>query len=230
MVIKNSFIIAVDGPAGSGKGTLTKRLGETLDFPVLDTGLLYRAVGYMLIQNNQSVHDENAALHAADALHDELSGDFLQNPALRSSQASEAASIISAYTSVRQALFNLQRRFALNPPHNKKGAILDGRDIGTVICPDADIKIYLTASAEIRAERRAKELHGENWKEHLAMLTEHIRQRDRRDSERAVAPLKPALDAILIDTSQMNADEVFAFAMRHVEAKLHGHPPSGDLH
>jgi cytidylate kinase len=222
MVIKNSFIIAVDGPAGSGKGTLTKRLSAALDFPVLDTGLLYRAVGYMLIKNNESVHDESAALHAADALHDELSGDFLHDPALRSSIASEAASIVSAYTSVRQALFDLQRRFALMPPHHKKGAILDGRDIGTVICPDADIKIYLTASAEIRAERRAKELHGEDWKDHLATLTDHIRQRDRRDSERAVAPLKPALDAILVDTSLMNADEVFHFVMRHIDAKLHG--------
>jgi cytidylate kinase len=222
MVIKNSFIIAVDGPAGSGKGTLAKRLGEALDFPVLDTGLLYRAVGHMLTKNNESVHDENAALHAADALHDELSGDFLQDPALRSSAASEAASIVSAYGSVRQALFNLQRRFALTPPHNKKGAILDGRDIGTVICPDADIKIYLTATAEIRAERRAKELHGDSWKEHLPALTEHIRQRDRRDSERAVAPLKPALDAIIMDTSLMNADEVYALAMRHITTKLNG--------
>jgi cytidylate kinase len=217
---KHSIIIAVDGPAGSGKGTLAKRLGDHFDFPVLDTGLLYRAVGYMVQRNGESLQDENAALHAADALHDELLTGFLTNPELRSAASGDAASIVSAYPSVRQALFDLQRRFALNPPNNKKGAILDGRDIGTVICPDADVKIYLTASAEIRAERRAKELYGEHWKDQHATLLEQIKIRDARDSDRATAPLKPASDAVVLDTSAHTPDDVYQTAMRHINTKL----------
>ena len=213
-------MIAIDGPAGSGKGTLGRRLGETLDFPVLDTGLLYRAVGFIVRQNNQSLDDESAALHAADALHDELTTDFLHNPALRSADSGQAASVVSAYSSVRQALFDLQRRFALKPPHGKKGAILDGRDIGTVICPDADIKFYLTADTDIRAARRAKELYADRWEEHLSALIDQTRQRDRRDSDRAVAPLKPAMDALIIDTSTVDADAVFQIALNHIHTKL----------
>lgn len=204
---------------GSGKGTLARKLGTTLDFPVLDTGLLYRAVGYIVKTNGQSLDDESAALHAADALHDELTTDFLKNPDLRSADISQAASVVSAYASVRQALFDLQRRFALTPPQGKKGAILDGRDIGTVICPDADIKFYLTASTEIRAERRAKELYGDSWKEHFATLVEQTRQRDRRDSERATAPLKPAMDAIIIDSSYATIDDIFNQAIQHIRTK-----------
>lgn len=217
---KTTFIIAIDGPMGSGKGTLARKLGETLDFPVLDTGLLYRAVGYKVKQDSLSLEDESAALHAADALHDELTTDFLKNPELRSAEISQAASIVSAYASVRQALFDLQRRFALTPPNGKKGAILDGRDIGTVICPDADVKFYLTASTEVRAERRAKELYGDSWKDHYATLIEQTRQRDRRDSERATAPLKPAMDSIILDSTSATIDAIFNQALAYIHTKL----------
>ncbi len=220
MTLKTTHIITVDGPASAGKGTLCRRLGETLDYPVLDTGLLWRAVGYLAGQNGGSIHSESDALHAAEALYDQLENGLLQNPVLRSAAGSEAASIVSAYLSVRQALFDLQRRFALTPPNGKKGVIMDGRDMGTVICPDADVKFYLTASSEIRAERRAKETHGEHWKEHFATLLEQTRQRDRRDTERTASPLKPAMDAIFVDTSHINSDDVYALAMQHITRKL----------
>lgn len=219
---KSTIIIAIDGPAGSGKGTLGHRLGAALDFPVLDTGLLYRAVGLIVRQNGQSLEDQTSALQAADRLHDELatSTEFLKNPELRSAESGQAASMVSSYPSVRQALFDLQRRFALKPPNDKKGAILDGRDIGTVICPDADVKLYLIADTEVRAIRRAKELYADRWEEHVPALIEQTRQRDSRDSDRAVAPLKPAMDAMIIDTSKLNTDDVFQQAYDHIRAKL----------
>jgi cytidylate kinase len=219
MTVKTTYIITVDGPASAGKGTLCRRLGDTFDFPVLDTGLLWRAVGHITRQIG-SIHNESDALHAAEALYGQLESGLLQNPDLRSPAGSEGASVVAAYPSVRQALFDVQRRFALHPPDGKKGVIMDGRDMGTVICPDADVKFYLTASAEIRAERRAREMHGEHWKDHFDTLLDQTRQRDRRDTERTVSPLKPAMDALIIDTSHMDADAVFDFAMSFAKRKI----------
>ena len=214
------FIIAIDGPNASGKGTLARRLGKELGFPVLDTGLLYRAVGWMVLQKGQSLNDENAALHCADELHSVINEDYLSNPALRGIEIGSAASIVSSYPSVRQSLFDLQRNFALKPIDNASGVILDGRDIGTVICPDADVKFFVTASPEIRAERRAREQYGEDWKPHYKDVLEKTRERDRRDSERAVAPLKPAADSIIMDTTHTTPDRVFTQAMTLISTRL----------
>src|SRR5690606_8920207 len=131
-------------------------------------------------------------------------------------------SIVSAHPSVRQALFDFQRGFALHPPGGAKGAVLDGRDIGTVICPDADLKLYVTAAPEIRAERRARELHGQDWETHFAEILAKTHERDHRDSTRAVAPLKPAEDAILLDTSTLMPDETFGKALEIVENRHYG--------
>jgi len=214
------FLIAIDGPNASGKGTLARRLGKELNFPMLDTGLLYRAVGWLVMQAGDNLHDERHALHAADDLHDQIgTTDILSNPGLRQAETGNAASIVSAFPSVRQSLFDLQRGFALHPPGAATGAILDGRDIGTVICPDANIKFYVTAEAEIRAERRARELHGDSWRDFYESLLLQTIERDKRDSERATAPLKPADDAVIIDTSHIDADQVFALAMDKIREK-----------
>lgn len=212
------FLIAIDGPNASGKGTLARRLGKELGYPVLDTGLLYRAVGWLVIQQQGNLENENTALHAADELHEKITPDFLANPELRSAEIGSAASVVSAFGPVRQSLFDLQRNFALHPPEDAKGAILDGRDIGTVICPDAHIKFYVTAKPELRAERRARELYGDKWQVHYPVLLSQTNERDKRDSERATAPLKPADDAIMIDTSDLDADQTFNFAMEKIRA------------
>lgn len=211
---KRPFIIAIDGPNASGKGTLSRRLSATLGFPVLDTGLLYRAVGWLVIENGGNLHDETHALHAADALHTMIhKSPILQNPDLRQAEIGNAASIVSAFPPVRQSLFDLQRGFALQPPQNSSGAILDGRDIGTTICPDATVKFYVTARPEIRAERRAKELYGDKWPDFYESVLLQTIERDRRDSERAISPLRPAEDAILLDSSDLTADQVYDHAM-----------------
>lgn len=214
------FIIAIDGPNASGKGTLARRLGKELSFPVLDTGLLYRAVAWMVLQKDESLNDENAALHCADELHTVINEDYLSNPSLRGIDIGNAASIVSSYPSIRQSLFDLQRNFALKPLDNAQGAILDGRDIGTVICPDADVKFFVTASPEIRAERRAREQYGDDWQSEFKIVLEKTRERDRRDSERAIAPLKPASDSIILDTSHITPDEVFTQALQIISARL----------
>lgn len=213
----SSFIIAIDGPNASGKGTLSRRLSDELGFPVLDTGLLYRAVGWLVLDHGGDVESEKDAIRAADTLHKMVGkSPILANPDLRKVEIGRAASIVSVYPSVRQSLFDLQRSFALNPPDHAKGAILDGRDIGTVICPDANVKFFITADSSIRAERRAKEVHGDKWKDHYNQILEQTVERDRRDSERVTAPLKPADDAVIIDTSSMSAEEVFQKALSHI--------------
>ena len=216
-----SFIIAIDGPNASGKGTLTRRLSAALGFPALDTGLLYRAVGWLVIENKGNLHSETDALHAADALHERIQDEaLLSNPDLRKAEIGNAASIVSAFPSVRQSLFDLQRGFALRPPNGSRGAILDGRDIGTIICPDAKVKLFVTAKPEIRAERRARELHGDAWRNYYdAMLLQTV-ERDKRDSERVIAPLKPAEDAIIMDTSDQTIEQVFERAMGIISEAL----------
>lgn len=213
----SSFIIAIDGPNASGKGTLSHRLSQELGFPVLDTGLLYRAVGWLVLDHDGNIENETDAIRAADTLHKMIGkSPILHNPDLRKVEIGRAASIVSTYPSVRQSLFDLQRGFALTPPDNAKGAILDGRDIGTVICPDANIKFFITADPSIRAERRAKEVHAEKWEDNFNQILEQTIERDKRDSERVTAPLKPAKDSILIDTSHMTAEEVFQKALSHI--------------
>ncbi|MGA7486005.1 MAG: d(CMP) kinase [Xanthobacteraceae bacterium] len=204
------MIIAIDGPAASGKGTLGKRLAAHYGLRHLDTGLIYRAVAKAVLDAGHSPADRARALTAAGALDP---GSF-DEPALKRQAIGEAASLISAIPEVRAALLAFQRNFGRRLP----GAVLDGRDIGTVIFPDADVKIFVTASAEARARRRAAELGGVGNSASEADVLADIRRRDERDTGRAVAPLKAAPDAHLLDTTHLDIDAAFRAAVDIVEA------------
>ena len=204
-----SFVIAIDGPAASGKGTLARRLAEHYSLPHLDTGLLYRAVACSLIDEGLPLDDVTAAEAAARG----LSLTEFDPERLRSREMGEASSVVAAIPAVRAALIDMQRNFAARA----EGAVLDGRDIGTVICPKATVKIFVTASPETRAQRRALELASRGEDVDYAAILEDVRARDARDSQRALAPLKIAEDAIMIDTSALDRDEAFAAALSIVE-------------
>ena len=202
------FVIAVDGPAASGKGTIAHRLGDEYGYPVLDSGLLYRAVGVRVLAEGGDLDDEGVA--AAIAL--TLDPSELERPEVRSRSAGEAASRVAVHHGVRVALREFQQSFAAQEP----GAVIDGRDIGTVIAPDAQVKIYVTAAPEVRAERRWKQLADGplTYEEVLA----DIRTRDARDAGREDSPMRPADDAVLLDTSEMTIEAAFDAARRIVEA------------
>ena len=208
------MIIALDGPAASGKGTLGKRLAAHYGLRHLDTGLLYRAVAKAVVDAGQQPADETAALAAALTL-DPAQFD---EAALKAQGIGEAASVVSAMPQVRAALLAFQRDFAAAPP----GAVLDGRDIGTVICPDADVKIFVTAAPEVRARRRAAEFAGSGRPVDEAAVLADIKARDDRDTNRAAAPLKQAPDAHLLDTSEMDISTVIRAAIDIVEATRAG--------
>lgn len=210
------MIIALDGPAASGKGTLAKRLAKHFGFAHLDTGKLYRAVGLAMLQTGEDPEDAAAAERAAIA----LTPDDLDNPALSGDDAAVAASKVAAIPAVRDALLAFQRRFAESPPGGAAGAVIDGRDIGTVVCPDAPAKLFVTAGVEIRAERRHKELLGRGETSIYARVLQDLTERDERDSKRAVSPLMAADDAIVLDTSTLDPDAAFAAALAHVEKRL----------
>ena len=207
------MIIAIDGPAAAGKGTLARRLAEHLKFAYLDTGLIYRAVGKKVTDMGADPEDAEVAETVARS----LSAEDLEADGLRTDEAAQAASKVSAIPGVRAALLEFQRSFAAEPPAGKKGAVLDGRDIGTVVCPDAPVKLFVTASAEVRAERRFKELQDRGLEAIYARVLEDMKERDARDSSRATAPLEPAKDAHQIDTSALDADQVFAQALEIVD-------------
>jgi cytidylate kinase len=204
------MIIAIDGPAASGKGTLGRQLAEHLGFRHLDTGLLYRAVAKALLDHGTSLDDEGRAVAAAAT----LDVARLDPDALRTHAIGEAASIVSAYPAVRAALVKLQRDFAAAPP----GAVLDGRDIGSVICPGAEVKIFVTATPEVRARRRAAEVAARGEAADEAKILADIRRRDERDQNRAAAPLVRAADARLLDTTHLAIDAAFRAALDIVEA------------
>jgi CMP/dCMP kinase len=199
------LLIAIDGPAASGKGTLAKRLAAHFKLPHLDTGLLYRAVGWSAAHTSLTPADAAAALKAAD----------LDNPALRTDEAGQVASKVAAIPEVRSNLLKFQKEFA----HQVSGAVLDGRDIGTVICPDAPVKLFVTASFEARVERRYQELRARGADTIKPRVLAEMAERDRRDSERAAAPLKAAPDAYHLDTSDMDADAAFAAALAFIASK-----------
>lgn len=199
------MIIAIDGPAASGKGTLACRLAAHFNLPHLDTGLLYRATARALIEHGHDLADREAAICAARSL---ALTDF-DEAHLRSRDMGEAASVVASIPEVRAALIEMQRRFAWRPG----GALLDGRDIGTVICPEADRKIFVTASDEARATRRALELRGRGERVDYAVVLEDIRRRDLRDSSRAAAPLRPAKDAVILDTTKLDVESAFHAAL-----------------
>ena len=208
------MIIAIDGPAASGKGTIARRIAAHLELPHLDTGLLYRAVAVALLSRDRSLDDVAAAAAAARALN--LAA--LDSERLRVRSIGEAASRVAAFSEVRAALLKLQKDFATQP----QGAVLDGRDTGTVIAPDADVKIFVTASAEKRAERRLRELAASGERIDYETVLAAIRARDRRDSERPIAPLKPAPDAVLLDTTDLDIEAAFRAALSIVEVARAG--------
>lgn len=205
------FVVAIDGPAAAGKGTLAERLAGALALPYLDTGLLYRAIGKLMDERGFDLDDPVLAGQFAEALDPE----DLKRGDLRGREAGELASRVAVHPAVRAALVDFQRAFATRAP----GAVLDGRDIGTVICPDADVKIFVTASPEVRARRRTDELLAKGRDVVYETILAETRERDERDSGRAVAPLKPAADAILLDTSDLDRDAAFARALAIVEAR-----------
>ncbi|MEG9501977.1 MAG: (d)CMP kinase [Methylorubrum extorquens] len=203
------LVIAIDGPAASGKGTLAKRLALHYGLPHLDTGLLYRAVALTLLDAGGDLDDTGAAARVAS----DLSAERLTDPRLRERAMGEAASRVSSVPEVRAALLSWQRRFA----EAAEGAVLDGRDIGTVVCPDARVKLFITAAPEERARRRHRELLGRGEETTLAAILADIRARDARDSSRAAAPLKAAEDAVVLDTTELDAEAAFAEAVAIVE-------------
>lgn len=202
------MIIAIDGPAASGKGTLARRIARELGYGHLDTGKLYRAVGIAVLREGGDPSDAVAAESAARG----LDPDALDDPELAGDEAAQAASKVSAIPAVRSALLEFQRAFATRPP----GAVLDGRDIGTVVCPDADIKFYVIASDEIRAQRRHKELLDRGNASIYARVLQDLKERDARDSARSVAPMKPAEDAVVLDTTVLDAEAAYAAAMKRI--------------
>lgn len=204
------MIIAIDGPAASGKGTLARRLAEHYRLPYLDTGLLYRAVGKTVLDQGGDPADAAAAAAAAQAL--DLGQ--IDETALKADRFGNAASVVGAIPAVREALLAFQRRFAATPG----GAVLDGRDIGTVIAPQAEVKIFVTASPEARAERRLKELMGRGEAADAVTVLADIRKRDARDAERTVAPFRPADDAHLLDTTHLAIEPAVRAALDIVEA------------
>lgn len=199
-----AFTVAIDGPAAAGKGTIAKRLSAHLGFAYLDTGLLYRATGRRTLDGTDPVEAART-----------LKAEDLEAEDLRTPEVAQAASRVAAIPEVREALVDFQRAFATRAG----GAVLDGRDIGTVICPEADMKLYVTASDDIRATRRHKELAGKGHDVTYEDVLEDLRIRDARDSARATAPLKPAVDAVILDTSEMDIDAAVAAAIAQIEAQ-----------
>lgn len=229
-------VIALDGPAGAGKGTLSRALAAALGFAHLDTGLLYRALAAKVIDNlgrikraaNRQIEteiSEFALEHLAHAALADFSLADLERTGLRTERCSQLASRIAAQPPLREGLLPFQRRFAEQPPDGAKGVVLDGRDIGTVVCPAAHVKIFVTARPDIRAERRHRELIDRGEHSIYARVLEEMTERDRRDAERAVAPLKAAEDAVTLDTSDMSPEQALSEALAIVASKTGVTPP-----
>ncbi|MCG6559901.1 cytidylate kinase [Ruegeria sp. 1NDH52C] len=200
-----TFTVAIDGPAAAGKGTISKAVAAHFGFAHLDTGLLYRAVGRRTLKGE-----------AAEAAARDLRPEDLERDDLRTAEVAQAASKVAVVPEVRAALVDFQRAFA----RRAGGAVLDGRDIGTVICPEAEVKLFVTASAEIRAERRYLELVGKGHDTTREAVLADVRERDARDADRATAPMKPAKDAVLLDTSTMDIPTALSAAIAEIERKL----------
>jgi CMP/dCMP kinase len=211
-----SFVIAIDGPAASGKGTLARRLADHFGFAHLDTGALYRATALLILDRAGDASDPAAAEAAAC----QLDLKMLSDPWLREQAVAAAASMVATIPAVRNRLLDLQRDFAAHPPPPAKGAILDGRDIGSVVCPLADAKLFLTANAAVRARRRLAELRQQGTAAIYESVLQEMKERDARDSERHAAPLIAPPDAIVIDTTAFDADVVFKRACDLIQRKL----------
>jgi cytidylate kinase len=219
---RDIMVVAVDGPAAAGKGTLARRLAAHFDFAFLDTGLLYRATAMHLAEAGHRAQDLAAAEVAAKM----VTARDLADPRLRGEAVGQLASAVAAIPAVRSALLQFQRDFAAAPPEGKAGAVLDGRDIGTVVCPDAQAKLFITASAAERARRRVKELRERGVEAIYGAVLQDMQDRDARDSQRRTAPLRPAGDAFVLDTTGLDADTAFAAARDYVASKLGAASPA----
>ena len=206
------MIIAIDGPAASGKGTLARRIAAHYGLRCLDTGLLYRAVARDVLASDGSLEDATLAARMARILDPAT----LDDAGLRLPGVGDAASVVAKHAAVREALLAFQRDFAAQEP----GAVLDGRDIGTVVCPDANVKIFVTADVEMRARRRFEEMRGRGEPVTYERVLEVIRRRDERDAGRTDAPMKPAADAFLLDTTRLGVDEALAAALALIRGKI----------
>jgi len=209
------MIIAIDGPASSGKGTISRLLGQKLGFSVLDTGLLYRLFAYKLLEKKIDPNEKTNVSSFLNDFHLNLSD--LTIPELKGNSVAKAASIVSQHSFVRENFLEFQRNFAKHPSFPYKGAILDGRDIGTVILPDADLKLFITADVKVRAQRRWKELQERGIMCMFDDILSDLKERDDRDMKRAYAPLKPALDAHILDTSTLSPQEVVNKVMNFIK-------------
>ncbi|MBK1666761.1 cytidylate kinase [Rhodovibrio sodomensis] len=211
----DAIVVAVDGPAAAGKGTLARRLAAALNLVYLDTGSIYRAVAAKLLAGGGDPADADAASRVARA----LSSADLDRDDLRAEGVGAAASVVSAHQAVREALLEFQRAVAFDPPAGRAGAVLDGRDIGTVVCPDACAKLFVTASLEERARRRHEELLGRGEARIYARVLEDLKERDERDAARDAAPMTAAADAVVLDTSDLDVDAAFERALDIVRAR-----------
>ena len=211
----SAIVVAVDGPAAAGKGTLARRLADALNLVYLDTGSIYRAVAAKLLAAGGDPADVRAATEVAQG----LTSDDLGRDDLRAEGVGAAASVVSAHQDVRAALLEFQRAVAFDPPAGRAGAVLDGRDIGTVVCPDACAKLFVTASLEERARRRHEELLGRGEARIYARVLEDLRERDARDGARETAPMMAAADAVTLDTSDLDIDAAFHRALDIVRSR-----------
>lgn len=217
------MIITIDGPAAAGKGTLSSKLSKKYNLAYFDTGMVYRAVGLELMLAGETPDNVEKAVFFAKNLTFQRMTELSRYPEFRSANGGKYASIVSAYPQVREALLLMQQNFAKNPVFadgtKADGAIYDGRDTGTVVCPHADIKLFITASPEVRAERRYYEFVSKGQTPLYADVLEDIKARDKRDSERAAAPMKPADDAVIFDTSELSIDQVYQKAVEIIDSK-----------
>lgn len=218
------MIITIDGPAAAGKGTLSQKLADKYCLAYFDTGMVYRAVGLRMLLGNKDLADVKTAELEAESLTFSSMMELSKHPDFRSSKGGQAASIVSSYTGVRSRLLDMQRNFAKNPTYADgspaKGVIYDGRDTGTVICPNADIKFFITASPEVRAKRRYDEFVAKGMVANLDEVLKDVKARDERDATRKDAPMKPADDAIILDTSDLGIEEVYNEAVKFIEKSI----------
>jgi cytidylate kinase len=211
--MSHTFVIALDGPAASGKGTLAQMIAEAYGFAYLDTGSLYRGVAYLVLAAGEDPHDAAAAERAARA----FNLDAIAGADIRTREVGAAASVVAAQPGVRRALLDFQREFARRPPGGAQGSVLDGRDIGTVVCPDADLKFFVVASPEVRAHRRYLELKPAKPTLTEAEVLSDLAERDARDAARSDAPMTMAADAELLDTTHLTIEAAFAAARRVID-------------
>jgi cytidylate kinase len=212
-------IIAIDGPAAAGKGTISRGIARHFNLAHLDSGALYRAVALELLRRGASPTDQGAAICVARALPPEGLSGILEDPELRAETTTQAASIVATIPEVRKALLDFQRNFAHHPPNGAKGAAVDGRDIGTVVLPEADSKLFVTASLEVRAARRVKELRERGVKVIPSLVLADMEERDRRDRERGIAPLVAAGDAFRLDTTGLDVEAALEKAVSYIQSR-----------